>query len=1587
MKISKSKRILAIFLSILMVISSVPVIAFTAFGAAAVIDQALAEVESAMSEYESKMNGTVYTNMATAYQAYVDCQKAIDAYKYGNTFNDDKSVLADYTNALSGKAAALTEATNNMVQQPWTAYKGTATGTFEYDDSHVSAEDYASVYKNMLYVSRVTTNVTSGDPVSGAAYDGLNEDAGPHGTTIIGGDAGPYTADTRFYFSKDSTMLYDGITKPQLGVMLSMWGNTKPGRYNWNNLRIYYASIGTAQGLSMPEDWHARDNRLNFQYTYWLTSRNCTVSKQYVTFENGMNGGFIANIMQYDRSFNTLMATITNPTFQYCTGYDRGYTDHTGTCNATIHVLNYKMITDAITDTTKTNYLVNVEKYKEGGLTSIINGFDQATRDPNSFFTSSNDWEGCQNHYQTALNNLNSTPVEDDADYSTVRTAMTTQIINTYKNGTNGWTPESWANFKAAYEVAANAMAAPYKNNSAYAAIDGDKIKKDLEDAFTALESNIQYADTTELTDTIETFRSWNNIFTADSYQFALNYVDQAIVAVWGSDEFFGIKTQGPEDTEAGRKLVADQLTLVKDALKYLRISPDASVDTSYGRYSLNGAIAITVENPDEYYNIKDFYAAVQEGNDYKNTLSVTEFTDYNTQYNAYRAAVQKIVQAYHDLAFAFTDIPDGTVVQNSGRTTTQPMNANDKGQQRISYAYTNSAVLIRTSHETKTIPYGTFSITFGTNIQATNNSQKQDNKNTNNGIDAISINATADPISDNFLQAREDGGFLTDRKVPKNLSAEQLETYKADLTYGDFSVGNLYYTGKTSNCDPLYYITENNGNKIKTEEQAKTINLDPILGYLDGTNTGNVVNGSIFAYSSDNNLAFIYIDGELRVNVAPNAPVATELSNRTLPSTWNKRMQGNYIGAVTSYTCRNTVYCAGRAYFSTKTAGDAMDSSVAIVDLSYLIDLVKMCDEIALHESKYTADSFAYFKEMLDAAKTPYPYQNQTASNITNEASDRYVNLWNAYEWLVERPQVLTFNYMDANGQPTTSTVEIPYNSPLMDVKTEIEAINVPNYSLNGSSYTFKGWSPAVNYSTIVTSDLNYTATYDSFATAYWGNYNAAQDKLRNDLANGKFSVEGLESVKAEVDALTYFLYTDNAKLMVSAADQSKIDAEMNKINELDAKLATIALDSSTYDAVVKTVDTLNADAYDVATVKATMDATEAGTPVTIAGVEYTGWNYDFFVKTVIEAMNSNAYEYTVTVFDADYKEYYLLSDGTYTDNPDVAAVFHYGDVVTAVNPVDTAQDCSWEVAIIAQLTNTESVSKYVATASSYQFNVRGNTSLYTSASADEGAYHTITFVDSRNNTMISSITVADGDRLAFRTVTLPAVPFYEVSGYIDRATGTPYRTNGTITNITHDINLTVNYKAVEDVTGYNVILLDANGNELHNSNYNWNTKITLTATGAAGMVDTATGKLVAYGSEYSFYVCDNITLQATDSVDGKVAVSVANPVVSNGNVYFTGSFAKQGFDRLNKDDKSVKGYGIVIDVRGTNKALTLKDVNSKAGIFNLAASALTCGNQFTLFTTAPSGRNVTYRAYVIYDVNGTEAIEYSDVIETTIQ
>ena len=94
MKTKFSKRILSLFLAVMMVVTSIPMFALTASAAD------VSALQTAIRSYESKMNGTIYLNMKDAYDKYIKACEAYDAIVYGeDTTIDAAQVASNLSNA------------------------------------------------------------------------------------------------------------------------------------------------------------------------------------------------------------------------------------------------------------------------------------------------------------------------------------------------------------------------------------------------------------------------------------------------------------------------------------------------------------------------------------------------------------------------------------------------------------------------------------------------------------------------------------------------------------------------------------------------------------------------------------------------------------------------------------------------------------------------------------------------------------------------------------------------------------------------------------------------------------------------------------------------------------------------------------------------------------------------------------------------------------------------------------------------------------------------------------------------------------------------------------------------------------------------------------------------------------------------------------------------------------------------------------------------------------------------------------------------------------------------------------------------
>ncbi len=668
MKIKFSKKILSVVLAVLMVVTSVPVIGFAAFAEDNSIDPAVAEVQAAMDNFYQKLAAQgSFTNVGPAYDAFVDCQKALDAYIYGG--EDD---------ALNGKAEALTNAMNNI--QSFTGYTGTAVPTF--NDSPASGDGsmapYAGIgYNNVLYAPLATQLTRSA--AKGNAYHSI-------------------------HYGANSVLLYDGVNDTILPVMVS--GLMEASANGYSKTRYIYSSY--------PSDASGNDDANWSLVGAWRSGNGGTADWDWSWYTNSSSAGynkatgFLGNATtsvrsgripacnrwfdwgyKYSESSPLYMANAlrlnTEPsgvgqeytlTWYTMTGDSPNSANDisTETASAPIRVINYKALTDAIVTNGTKMKAVDLLQFSEGGLMEYIDAMDLATTlNPNDYFTSGDGYTTCVNAITTAINTMNAAPTDktDSTEYAQLRTAMEDQVRNTYAAGNLGYTADSWLNFTNAYENAMSVMAAVNDSTGGYlSASIASSAAQTLTTAYTSLQTEATKVDSSSLEAAIKTFEGYPKAsFTTESYSAVLEVVNAAKTAVWGSVGDYGMNTSLPEDSPEAQELVAAQTQAVLDATKLLRISSSAIVAVIDGhRYSLAEAIALrdTIQNTTDYTNFYEFDSAVTAGKAYESTLAQKEFTDFEAQIAEYTTYVNNIVTAYYNLQYSFTLLPDGTVASET---------------------------------------------------------------------------------------------------------------------------------------------------------------------------------------------------------------------------------------------------------------------------------------------------------------------------------------------------------------------------------------------------------------------------------------------------------------------------------------------------------------------------------------------------------------------------------------------------------------------------------------------------------------------------------------------------------------------------------------------------------------------------------------------------------------------------------------------------------------------------------------------------------------------------------------------------------
>lgn len=1194
-----SKRVLSLLLSILLVVTSIPMFAFASFAEDGEINEVdiTQPITDAMNAYEAKMDGTVYINMANAYNAYVNAQKAKDAVKYG-----DKTIDIDAV------AATLISATNDM--QPMSDPVANATHASRDADGAINA-DYA---KNLLYAEKQAVVADK---------------------TNTGSWSMKYQV--QIVQSPNTIALYDGTNNILLPVF-AFWYYDQTGTSNRGMFALYPTNnegsdpVTDNSNFNLVEAWHGSQNGTGDWNAAWNDGNRigCYHSSVNQTIQqsqtNRKKWNRAANYMKYiggASGFTNNLKTVVPGWYGFSgkgasTDNERHYLQNAGT----IYVVDYASFKTTLT--TKSSLLSSVATAKQGGAASLIAAFDAATTAASNLkgVTPATVTERAKALSDTAAALNSASVTADETGYASLRAEMD-KAKNTYKNAdSTKYTADSWQAFARAYETArdifANIQTTGY-NNSSDAQAKADALKA----AFAALETNDVKADTKELEiviDNADAAIANAYIFTAESYA-AANLealVEAAKLGVWGGNvENYKVDAEKLSLTDENVSVIENHRLSLVEAINKLVINCDQTVAAA-NDYSLNSAIAYaaTFKNTD-YANYDIVTKAVNAANQFKNNPALIDATQDNSvtdAVNSYVQIIRDILAATKGLHKAFSLTENGTQISAGNEVSTKVQYDQHDGENKyIVFTRNDDQVFFRTNHDAYTFDLGQATLDFNTSA----------NKDCH--FDSINMNDIA-PAGEINSESNQNNSGTDVRDYPGALSVQNAG--------GTFRLNKIFVQSASS--DILGHDMD--GNDTKDPSFDFTEALDSSSGTFPAKGAVTAKNGTTRATAA--------------YTVSVSTTRARTLSADTIPTKAVYNPSGN-LGMLYWYHYQSGPfhyygYCHGVSAYSQKAT---------VIDIAYLFDLINMCDAIV--PTGYTYQSYADFAEALRLSKSDFDYSSMTPDEILSECVTRYSRLWNAKEALV--PAANNTSLKEAVTQTMATFQSGKSNYSTASWNTFAAAFEEARTAYNGKYSDAKVADFGTDEQPVI--DALAKALMDAYnALESFANFQPVYDAataVANAFEAEKYTCASLEAVANQLKDSSVFPYlnmTEEQKKTVYADNQAQIDAEALEIAKLTAQSATI--DGSVLEAAIAKVknDYKDPDAWEgveeaIAKIRSmTLYApVEIYNGITVSGVKFANQTeLDAEITNLLSTVTLK--KYTVTV---DGKEYGTFDYGTSIDVP----------------------------------------------------------------------------------------------------------------------------------------------------------------------------------------------------------------------------------------------------------------------------------------------------------------------------------------------
>lgn len=1595
MKTRKGKRFLSALLAAIMVLTALPLTAL-AEGPTPAKSDALITLDNAINAYESAMDGKIYADMATAYDKYMTAKQVRDMFVYGGDESQD----------LRAAATALTEATTRMKQNVLSSTVDYTTVT-DCQGAAV-ASDYAS---GLLYYGgnlRFSNDVVGSWNIDDGAIQYFKIIMNDYvflydGTT-------PLRAPVQFSFEyrNDYPLNTNPYQKPR-GITAVNVNNPELTVADWTVKKDQSGNIPfmTSDGTTVPTVAAASGSSSPIYWTRDSAGRKNnkqSTGSSFVTY-TGTPGTPLTTIdtaftlYDHDKNRTTIISA------SQCLAADKGGEQEKHDGHNYGYVIDYSGVTDAL-DTAKATFS-NIKNYcnDAADMRSLLVAASALAAinpsDSSKYNYASNTADAASkcatdvSDARTALQNAQQAVTPDDDSYEQLRTVIDlTKGTYAAGNTSGAYSSGAWSDFTKAYTDAYTAIMAVesgYQPNGTVT-----PLAVELQQAYDALleEAQNSRVDTTALVDAITKvngLEAYETYFTPDTYANMTNAVLDAKIAVWGSEANYGVPAASLQKTDENTQIVANQTAAVLATIPALRINHDLHITSGNHYVSWNSILAsYEALNGAKYVNFDMLIAAVSDARVEMAALDGKDMTTPEQLLADYTAILEKILVAYDALEFSFTELPNGTVATPAEHLVVGSPNAKSasgsmvnstgiSGSVALGFSFPNNAVLIRTSHEATTFNLGEMMLYFGTW------------RDYDHQLLFFNLNDTVtDPTGELVARAKGAGQTpnLNDGDVDEYVTKKNITPGNAVKTNGTaaatWELKDLYAVEVDNKTNA--FAVDANGNRISDKSQNVLDIATSPASNAQGTENVLFLHGK----GGSGNYGGNTYAGAYTMSVAKDN-VTTNLTTTTVPSKKVYSLNAT-VGAVTRLS-----YQPASAWTTLRHDIQNYSLSATVVDISYLFDLINQCSEIK-DSNKYTADSWNKFADALKVAKGQMAYNTMTADEILTEAKSRYNNLLRTYKALRLETYTVTFNYKDANGADATKSFEkIEYGANLKALADSVDAVD---YKANGYSYTFAGWNPEIYDSALVTGAATYTAQYTATVdNADFTKLDAAVAKLTT-LADKTYNVSDLENLNTFIQGLTYYNYTPEQRAATMGDKQVDINAETDRVTAYTVTASTLDLTAAVA-ALAQAKDGKDSDAYDLTQLAAfDLYKTVNVNGKDIVGITFKDMNsLNAAIRALLESLQPMQYDV------------YLNGNklGTY---PYGARIEVNGDgTVGTHDDIETntgAAKYAWYYSYNSVQVTDQTAPKYMTTAPSYGFVVKGNTYLTTEKADSDAANYVVTFVNGINGHVFDVVYTTGSVTMP----TAPACAFYTFSGFDNGVAA------GEQITVTGNTTITAQYD-VTNIATFNVTVLNVNQDSVINQSFNYNDLVTYTDnnaevwvkylgeldgeyvnpdTGISQTVTRSTFAIVGYGKTLTLRACEDAEYDAYTLADWNDIVADyetcnvvdndandASSLTRDGIVKASTKFSMIGSFALPENAKAVE-YGMLFTT-AAGKTLTLENASTDSSIKRLKASKHTGENDsygqyvVSVKSTSLSGSyDLTYRSYVTYTLNGKTYTVYAD-------